>query len=137
MLLPTGITNFASVLRIDIEVWPCAIEHVRYVGEPIALVLAENRYIAEDAIDNIKVTYQEYTPIIKTEEATLDSSPNVHKKTKTNVVSDRKFLYGNPKEAFKKADEIIKLKIEYPRKRFNMQKGPSVQKKRFSMQKRI
>ena len=104
-----------SVLRIDIEVWPCAIEHVRYVGEPIALVLAENRYIAEDAIDNIKVTYQEYTPIIKTEEATLDSSPNVHKKTKTNVVSDRKFSYGNPKEAFKKADEIIKLKIEYPR----------------------
>ena len=104
-----------SVLRIDIEVWPCAIEHVRYVGEPIALVLAENRYIAEDAIDNIKVTYQEYTPIIKTEEATLDSSPNVHKKTKTNLVSDRKFSYGNPKEAFKKADEIIKLKIEYPR----------------------
>ena len=53
-----------SVLRIDIEVWPCAIEYVRYVGEPIALVLAENRYIAEDAIDNIKVTYQEYNPCL-------------------------------------------------------------------------
>ena len=29
-----------SVLRVDIEVWPCAIEFVRYVGEPIALVLS-------------------------------------------------------------------------------------------------
>ena len=61
-----------SVLRIDIEVWPCAIEYVRYVGEPIALVLAKNRYIAEDAIENIKVTYQKYNPIIKTLESTLN-----------------------------------------------------------------
>ena len=29
-----------SVLRVDIEVWPCAIEFVRYVGEPLAIVLA-------------------------------------------------------------------------------------------------
>ena len=104
-----------SVLRIDIEVWPCAIEYVRYVGEPIALVLAKNRYIAEDAIENIKVTYQKYNPIIKTLESTLNSSPKVHKKTKSNVVSDRNFSYGNPKEAFKKADKIVELKIEYPR----------------------
>ena len=55
-----------SVLRTKIEVWPCAIEYVRYVGEPIALVLAENRYIAEDAVDNIKVIYEKSIPVIDT-----------------------------------------------------------------------
>ena len=104
-----------SVLRIDIEVWPCAIEYVRYVGEPIALVLADDRYIAEDAVENIKVSYEEYTPIINTLKATLDDAPKVHNKIKSNVVSDRKFSYGNPKEAFKKAYKIVELEVEYPR----------------------
>ena len=104
-----------SVLRVDIEVWPCAIEFVRYVGEPIALVLAKDRYIAEDAIENIKVSYKQLEPIIDTYKATLDDSPKVHNQLKTNVLSDREFCYGNPNQAFEKADKIVKLKIEYPR----------------------
>ena len=104
-----------SVLRVDIEVWPCAIKFVRYVGEPIAMVLAENRYIAEDAVDNIKVSYEQFEPVIDTFKATLNDSPKVHKNLKSNILSDREFCYGEPNEAFKKADKIVKLKIEYPR----------------------
>ena len=58
-----------SVLRINIEVWPCAIDRVRYVGEPVALILAKNRYIAEDAIDQIKVKYEKLIPVIDPEKA--------------------------------------------------------------------
>ena len=91
-----------SVLRVDIEVWPCAIKFVRYVGEPIAMVLAENRYIAEDAVDNIKVSYEQFEPVIDTFKATLNDSPKVHKNLKSNILSDREFCYGEPNEAFKK-----------------------------------
>ena len=104
-----------SVLRVDIEVWPCAIEFVRYVGEPLAIVLAINRYIAEDAVDSIKVSYEQFEPIIDTNKATLNDSPKVHNHLKSNILSDREFCYGNPNEAFKKADKIVQLKIEYPR----------------------
>ena len=104
-----------SVLRVDIDVWPCAIEFVRYVGEPLAIVLAKNRYIAEDAVDSIKVSYEQFEPIIDTNKATLNDSPKVHNHLKSNILSDREFCYGNPNEAFKKADKIVQLKIEYPR----------------------
>ncbi|MGY9059877.1 MAG: xanthine dehydrogenase family protein molybdopterin-binding subunit, partial [Candidatus Puniceispirillales bacterium] len=67
-----------SVLRINIEVWPCAVDYVRYVGEPVALVLAQNRYIAEDAIENIKVSYDKYEPVIDTVKATFVDAPKVH-----------------------------------------------------------
>ena len=104
-----------SVLRINIEVWPCAVDYVRYVGEPVALVLAQNRYIAEDAIETIRVTYDKYEPVIDTVKATFADAPKVHVQLDNNVVSDRDFSYGNPKKAFEDADKIIDLKIEFPR----------------------
>ena len=104
-----------SVLRINIEVWPCAINKVRYVGEPIALILAENRYIAEDAVDKIKVKYKKLIPVIDPEKAIEKKAIKVHQEVESNIVSDRNFSYGNPKIAFKEADKIIELKIQYPR----------------------
>ena len=104
-----------SVLRINIEVWPCAIDRVRYVGEPVALILAENRYIAEDAIDQIKVKYEKLIPVIDPEKAIEKKAIKVHEEIESNTVSDRHFSYGNPKEAFKEADKVIELKIQYPR----------------------
>lgn len=104
-----------SVLRINIEVWPCAIDRVRYVGEPVALILAKNRYIAEDAIDQIKVKYEKLIPVIDPEKAIEKKAIKVHEEIESNTVSDRHFSYGNPKEAFKEADKVIELKIQYPR----------------------
>ena len=41
-------------VKANVECWPIARDRVRYVGEPVALVVAENRYIAEDALDLIE-----------------------------------------------------------------------------------
>ena len=46
---------FLIVLRAPINQWALAVEKVRYVGEPVALVIARNRYIAEDAVNEIAV----------------------------------------------------------------------------------
>ena len=86
-------------------------DYVRYVGEPVALVLAQNRYIAEDAIENIKVSYDKYEPVIDTVKATFVDAPKVHVQLDNNIVSDRKFSYGNPEKAFENAEKIIDLKF--------------------------
>ena len=104
-----------SVIRTDFQSWCCAIDHVKYVGEPIALILAENRYIAEDAIDLIEVEYSINKPIIDIKEAIKTKSKFVHTGTKSNVVSDRYFEYGNPNKYFNNSSKQVEIEITYPR----------------------
>ena len=44
-------------MKAPIECWPIAVGRVRYVGEPVAVVVATDRYLAEDALDLIEVDY--------------------------------------------------------------------------------
>jgi carbon-monoxide dehydrogenase large subunit len=59
---------------------------VRYVGDPIAIVVAENRYIAEDACDLVEIEYDPLTPVIGYEVALRDDEL-VHPELGTNVAS--------------------------------------------------
>src|SRR5690606_31709549 len=47
-----------SVVKAPVKYFPCAVEKVRYVGEPVAVVVADSRYLAEDALDLIDVEYE-------------------------------------------------------------------------------
>ena len=47
--------SFLIVLRAPINQWALAADKVRYVGEPIVLVVARDRYLAEDAANEIEV----------------------------------------------------------------------------------
>ena len=55
---------FLVVIKQPLDQWSLAVGRVRYVGEPVALVLAEDRYLAEDAADLIRVSYQPLQPVI-------------------------------------------------------------------------
>src|SRR6266567_5586513 len=44
-------------VKAPVECWPIAVGRVRYVGEPVAIVVAIDRYLAEDAADLIEVQY--------------------------------------------------------------------------------
>src|SRR5262249_61424412 len=46
-----------SVVKAPVPYFPFAIDKVRYVGEPVAVVVADDRYVAEDALDLIAVDY--------------------------------------------------------------------------------
>ena len=48
---------FLIALKAPVHQWSLAVERVRYVGEPVALVVAENRYLAEDAADLVAIEY--------------------------------------------------------------------------------
>ena len=104
-----------SVIRTDFKSWSCAVDRVNYVGEPVALVFAKNRYIAEDAIDLIDVEYSINNPILDIRESLTTKTKFVHSKTNSNVVSDRYFEYGKPKKYFNGKNKEVEIEIKYPR----------------------
>ncbi len=55
---------FVVGVKSPMECWSLAIEKVRYVGEPVAVVVAESRYIAEDALDLIDVEYHALSAVV-------------------------------------------------------------------------
>jgi 2-furoyl-CoA dehydrogenase large subunit len=102
-------------VKAPIECWPIATDRVRYVGEPVAVVVAADRYLAEDALDLIEVDY-EPLPAIVDPLAALDVSGQViHDKLGCNIANDRSFRYGNPEQAFRDAALRIAVSVRYPR----------------------
>ena len=98
-----------------LQYYPCAVGRTRYFGEPVAVVIAENRYIAEDALDLIEVSYAARTAVTDPEAAAEPGAPVIHDEFESNVVHERQFRYGNPEEAFANADRVVSYKVSYPR----------------------
>ena len=112
----TALTRpFTVGVRAPMQHWCLAVDRVRYVGEPVAVVLARDRYIAEDALERIRVEYRPLPPCVDPELAAGPDAPVLHEKVGSNIVSDRSFAYGDPERAFAEADRIVGLTIRYPR----------------------
>ncbi len=106
---------FIIVLRQPMDQWSLATDRVRFVGEAVAIVLAEDRYIAEDAVDDIQVEYRKLPAVIDPLAATAESAPLVHPAVGSNVPSERHFTYGDPEARFAEADRVVEITIDYPR----------------------
>jgi len=106
---------FVVGVKQPMEHWPLAVERVRYVGEPVAVVVAEDRARAEDALDHIAVKYEPLPVAMRIEDAMAAEAPLLHPAVGTNVVSDRSFCYGDPDAAFASAPRRVGLTVRYPR----------------------
>lgn len=104
-----------SAVRVPIKYFPIAIEKVRYVGEPVAVVVAEDRYIAEDAMELIEIDYEPLAPLVDPVAAAADTDTLLHDDVGSNVVHHRTFRYGDPEAAFERADKIVRLDWKFPR----------------------
>lgn len=102
-------------LKLPIDCWPIAQDKTRYVGEPVAVVLADDRYIAEDAADLVEVDYDRLAPVIDPEAALAKDAPVLHDGMGHNLGADRTFRYGDPQAAFAAADRTVEIKVRYPR----------------------
>ena len=106
---------FLIVLRQPMDQWSLAIDRVRFVGEAVAVVVAKDRYLAEDALDHIKVVYKPLPIALTPQDAAKEGAPLVHPAVGSNVVSTRHFSYGDPGKAFAEADKIVEITVDYPR----------------------
>src|SRR5579872_1135655 len=102
-------------VKAPVECWPIAVGRVRYVGEVVAIVIAADRYLAEDAVDLIEVRYQVRPAVINPIAALKGDAPVLHDGFKGNVASDRSFRYGDPEQAFASARHRISIDVRYPR----------------------
>src|SRR5437763_7718918 len=80
-----------------------ATEKVRHYGETVAAVIAESRYIAEDACDLIEVEYEPLPVVLDPFEAQKPDAPLVHEKLGTNIAYERTFSFGDVEGAFSSA----------------------------------
>ena len=106
---------FGVAVKTAMEHWCLAVDRVRYVGEPLSVVLARNRNIAEDALEQIVVEYRPLPPIVDPEAAAKPNAPLLHPTVGSNVISERAFRYGDPETAFAKAEHRISITTRYPR----------------------
>lgn len=101
---------FPLAVDVPLSYYPVAVDRVRYVGEPVAVVVAENRYLAEDAAELIRVEYEPLPPVLGPEEAAGEDSFLLHDEVGSNVGNHRTFEFGDPDAAFAEADVVIEDK---------------------------
>lgn len=90
-----------------------ATEKVRYVGDGVAIVLAENRYQAQDAADAVEVEYEPLPAIVSPEDATHDGAPQLFDEIDNNIAFTWIASSGDEgvEKAFAEADVVVKERI--------------------------
>ena len=88
--------------------YPIAVEKVRYQGEPVAAVVAESRYAAEDAAELVEVEYESLPAVMDADTALKDESI-LHQEAGTNRIWRDVFEYGNVDKAFAKAAHVVHI----------------------------
>jgi len=87
-------------------------DRVRYLGDPIALVIAESQSAAEQGCDRVEVEYEPLEPLYNSEKALLKKAPKLF--PKGNLVCDFTLKRGEVEEGFRNADLIIEGKFTTP-----------------------
>ena len=100
----------SSLLR-EVKLYPLAVEKVRYFGEPVAVVVADNRYLAEDATEAVTVDYEMLPVVIDTEAAMEPDAQPVHDDVGSNIVYKHHFATDGIEKIFQEAEIVIKEKI--------------------------
>ncbi|MEA2720146.1 MAG: aerobic carbon-monoxide dehydrogenase large subunit [Candidatus Eremiobacteraeota bacterium] len=87
-----------------------ALDEVRFVGDPVAIVVADSPYRARDFAEQIVVEYEQLPAVVDPEKAAA-GPPYVHESLGTNVAFTMPFSAGDPDKAFAEADVTIKQRI--------------------------
>jgi 2-furoyl-CoA dehydrogenase large subunit len=106
---------FAVGVTTPVHYYCAATDKVRFVGEPVAVVIARDRYLAEDAADLVEVDYEPLPAVIDPEKALEPDAPVLHEKVGTNLAGHRRLVYGDPDRAFREADVVLRERFRFPK----------------------
>ena len=87
--------------------WPVARNEVNFAGEPVAVVVAADRYKAQDALEFIEVDYEPMDVVLDLEAALEEGSPLVHEDLGTNECYTFTLGTGDIDDAFNRADVVV------------------------------
>jgi aerobic carbon-monoxide dehydrogenase large subunit len=94
---------------------PLAKDKVRHVGEPLAVVIATSRHIAEDALADIAVDIDPLPAVVDLEKALSADAPTVHDDLRSNIAAHVRQTKGNYAAAAANAAHVIKRRLVYDR----------------------
>jgi len=92
---------------------PLAKDKVRHVGEPLAVVLAESRYLAEDALATIGVELEPLAAVVDLEKAIEGASARVHDDVRGNIAGHVRQSRGNYAAARGRAEHVVARRFSY------------------------
>ncbi|HWB46006.1 MAG TPA: xanthine dehydrogenase family protein molybdopterin-binding subunit [Hyphomicrobiaceae bacterium] len=95
---------------------PLAEGKVRYVGEPVVAVVAESRYLAEDAAELIEIAYDPLPTAVDAEAAAAEDAPLLHEEAGSNVIIAREFVRGDVDMDIARADVRVGGRFRFNRK---------------------
>lgn len=109
------------------DLTPMAVEKVRYIGEPVAAVVADNPFNAQKAVEKIKVVYEPLPVYIDARDAMKEDAVLVHDENGdywhlptlkpepgTNIANTYHLKKGKGKDGFEEADVVIEGEFDYP-----------------------
>jgi len=85
---------------------------VRYVGEPVAFVVGDDRYVTEDALELIEVAYEPLAVAADAEGALEDGAPLVYPEIANNLASRFTLGFGAATEVFGRADLVLRQRFK-------------------------
>jgi len=90
-----------------VEMATLPIDKVRFHGDPVACVIAQTRYLAEDAAELVEVDYEPLPAVANLEQALLESAPKVDESLPSNLVSVQRFKTGDPEARKREAFKVV------------------------------
>jgi 2-furoyl-CoA dehydrogenase large subunit len=122
VLTPEDVTRLSNRLpqmtvqpASEVRDYPIAVGKVRYVGEPVAVAIAESRGVAEDATELIEVDYEALNAVVDAEKALADSTNLIHENIGTNVMAHVTYDYGDITGAMRDADKVLETRVHFHR----------------------
>src|SRR5918999_507433 len=98
----------------DMKVAPhpaLAVGKVRYTGDAVAVLVAEERYLARDALDLIEVDYEPLPVVVDAEKAIQPGAPQLHEEVPQNTTFVWKVAGGDAEKAFREAEVVVKERL--------------------------
>jgi len=91
-----------------------AIDKVRYDGDLVAVVAAEDLRTAQKALDKIAVEYEPLTPVFDAEAALLPGAPLLYEERGSNLLAEDTLSWGDVEEGFRQADRVFEESYSSP-----------------------
>lgn len=107
--------RYAAGLRVPIPEYASAIDRARYVGEPVAMVAAETRPKAEDALELLEIEYEPLPAVTNAIDALSPSAPLVYEELGSNVAWQGHVAYGDVDRAFEQAERVVRENLKIHR----------------------
>ena len=95
--------GFTAITR---DQTPLAQDKVRYIGDEVAAIVAIGEDIAEEALDHIKVEYEELPAVFDPFEAMKEGAPQLHDHVKNNISAEQHLAFGDVEKGFRESDHV-------------------------------